>query len=427
MELNPFFHRGPIRDQAYFFGRQEELACLYELLRQGQSVAVSGPRRFGKTSLLFHLMTPETMTQHGLQPAQTKWVYLDGGLLAGLGEEGVYGAVERDLGFDTSDTDCVSFMQLRERVQQLASDGQRLIIGFDEFELVAANLQLDPNMFYRLRGLAAQYGVQFVVLSREPISTLSFDNRQVLSSPFFNIFVPMHLPLLRDDEAIELITTLAARGGQPFEPNTIDFLLDLVGPHPLFVQVGAYYAFSAQRHGLLSDEARRRVRERALAELEGHFMYYWRTLSSQEQYALAALPLTGLIGHSPAVRRLRELGLVDSEGYLGLALRDFVQRQHVEGLLHGGPFIMDVHRRLLSVNGQDLHLTPTEFAALRLFLQSPGQLITPEEIEAALWPADIAPDPERARGVVKKLRAALGSAGERILNRRGQGYVLGLD
>ena len=63
-------------------------------------------------------------------------------------------------------------------------------------------------------------------------------------------------------------------------------------------------------------------------------------------------------------------------------------------------------------------------AALRLFLQRPGELLTLDAIEAALWPGEAVADPERARGVVKKLRAALGPSGEAIVNRRGQGYIL---
>jgi DNA-binding response OmpR family regulator len=71
-----------------------------------------------------------------------------------------------------------------------------------------------------------------------------------------------------------------------------------------------------------------------------------------------------------------------------------------------------------------VHLTPTEFAALRLLLQNPGRLVTPEEIEANLWPDEFAPDPERARGIMKKLRTALGEAGDALVTQRGQGYSL---
>jgi DNA-binding response OmpR family regulator len=110
--------------------------------------------------------------------------------------------------------------------------------------------------------------------------------------------------------------------------------------------------------------------------------------------------------------------------YLGVVLREFVTRQAVPGLLRQGPFVMDERCRLVTVDRKLVHLTPTEFAALRLLLQNPGRLVTPEEIEASLWPGEFAPDPERARGIMKKLRSALGEAGDALVTQRGQGYSL---
>jgi DNA-binding response OmpR family regulator len=166
------------------------------------------------------------------------------------------------------------------------------------------------------------------------------------------------------------------------------------------------------------------VRSQTLADLEPHLQYYWSSLDPEAQHALAALPLLPKEGRSPAIERLAVAGLLRGQAYLGGVLEEFVRRQKVDGLLQGGPFIVDLRRGQAAVRDGPVHLTRTEFAALKLFLERPGQLLTPEEIESALWPGEIAPDPERARGVVKKLRAALGPAGEAIVNRRGQGYLL---
>src|SRR5512135_2413324 len=94
---NLFFHRGPVRDPAYFFGRKQELSRLFDLLNRGQSVSIYGQRRLGKTSLLFHATNPEAAANHGLDPSQTRWAYLDGGMFDGLEEESVYGAIDRGL------------------------------------------------------------------------------------------------------------------------------------------------------------------------------------------------------------------------------------------------------------------------------------------------------------------------------------------
>ncbi len=419
---NHFFHRGPVRDQAYFFGRKQETARLFDLLTRGQSVSISGQRRLGKTTLLMHALTPETGANHGLDPAKTRWVYLDGGMLDGLGEESVYGAIDR--GLNARQSESALYTDLAEHVRELAAQNLRLIVVFDEFEIFAENAQLQPRLFNRLRGLSGQFPVQYVIASKESLARLSFANPAVVSSSFFNIFAPFRLGLFEEQEAVEMLTALSARGGSPFRTDTIAFLLELVGPHPHFLQVAGFHAIAVQRKGALTAEERLEVRARTLQELEGHLEYYWRDLSPEEQYTLAALPITAFDVHSPAIARLSDCGLLCDHEYLGSALAEFVARQSVEGILRHQRFLMDERRRLLTIDGQLVHLTPTEFAALRLLLQNPGRLVTPEEIEAALWPGEIAPDPERARGLVKKLRIALGEAGEALVTQRGQGYSL---
>jgi hypothetical protein len=52
---NPFFHRGPIHDPDYFFGRQHLLDEVLHFLRHRQSMAIVGPPRIGTTSFLLQL------------------------------------------------------------------------------------------------------------------------------------------------------------------------------------------------------------------------------------------------------------------------------------------------------------------------------------------------------------------------------------
>lgn len=421
MGSNPFFHRGPVRDPDFFFGRGPELTSLFGLLVRGQSVSISGQRRLGKTSLLFHAATPEVAAKHGLDPVHARWVYIEGGMLDGLGEEWLYGAIWQGLG---GDVESVPYPRLVEKVRELATRGLRLIVALDEFEVLAHNALLQPRVFNRLRGLTGQFPVQFVIASKAPLARLSFANPAVLSSSFFGFFAPFVLPLFRAEEAAELLRKLSKRAGSAFDTDTADYVLGLVGPHPLFLQVAGYYAFDEQRKGALSPQARTAVRERALAELRGHLEYYWRGLSSEEQYALATLPLAAPDGYWPALDGLTEAGLLYENDYLGSMWREFVSQQQVDGLLRHRILVMDERRRLLSVDGKPVHLTPTELAALRLLMRNQGRLVTPEEIEASLWPDDLAPDPERARQIVKKLRRVLGQAGEAIVTQRGQGFML---
>jgi hypothetical protein len=420
-EGNPFYHRGPVSDPEFFFGRQRELSFLFDLLRKGQSVAVAGPRRIGKTSLLMHVMNPSVSSAYACPPEEMDFLLLDGGTLDGLGEEEFYGAIDRSLGGESA---AVSYSSFLEHFRSEFSVGRRsLVVLLDEFELVAANPRLGSALFNRLRGLAAQYPVRFVTASKNPLWKLSRTHPDTLSSPFFNFFAPVNLGLLEESEAREMLSRLSAKAGRPFAERTLSPILSLAGTHPLFLQVAGYRAFeAADESGEIAPEALSQIRRRMLADLEPHLQYYWNELEDEDRYGLAALPMTG--GESID---LVESGLVRGGRYTGSVLEQFVRRQKVDGLLQGGPFLIDLRRSQATVSGGPIHLTPTEFALLKVFLEKPGRVLTPQEIETALWPDEKILDPERARGVVKKLRNALGDAGELLVNRRGQGYLLSLE
>jgi hypothetical protein len=420
-EGNPFYHRGPVSDPEFFFGRGREIAYLFELLRKGQSVSISGPRRIGKTSVLMHLADPAVAAAHACPPEKMEFLLLDGGTLDGLGEDEFYGAVGRCLGGESS---ALPYSDLLEQVRGSFTGGRRcLVILLDEFELIGSNPRLGAALFNRLRGLAAQFPIRFVTASKNPLWKLGRAHPDTLASPFFNFFAPLTLGPMEEPEARNLLSRLSVRGGKLFSERVLDSILALSGSHPLFLQVAGYRAYeAADGGGDLPAEAFTDIRRRMLADLEPHLQYYWNELEEEERYALAALPMAG--GESLS---LVESGLVRNGKYIGSVLEQFVRRQKVPGLLQGGPFLIDLRRSQATVNGEPVHLTPTEFSLLKVFLEKPGRMLTPQEIETALWPEENILDPERARGVVKKLRNALGDAGDLLVNRRGQGYLLALD
>lgn len=52
---NPFFNRGTITDTNYFFGRKTELRTIFSRISNLQSCDVFGPRKIGKSSLLYYI------------------------------------------------------------------------------------------------------------------------------------------------------------------------------------------------------------------------------------------------------------------------------------------------------------------------------------------------------------------------------------
>jgi len=176
--------------------------------------------------------------------------------------------------------------------------------------------------------------LQFVTASRDPLVTLTFAHPETLSSPFFNIFAPLHLTPWPTPTPHHYWPS-SPRGGRPFGSTALQRLLGLAGPHPLFLQVAGYRSFAAlpDGGGELSPEAWASVRAQVLADLEPHLRYYWNSLDAASQHALAALPLLAREGRSPLLEQLERAALTRGQLYLGGALEGYVRRQPVEGLL----------------------------------------------------------------------------------------------
>jgi hypothetical protein len=438
---NPFFHRGPIRQRDYFFNRRHEVGQALGLLRNLQNVALVGQRRIGKTSLLYHLVDPAIHSDHGLSPAEYLFVYLNGEELTELGDGEIRSVMAQELaaaleaaghrGPDlTLPEGPFEYRTFRHVVRRLTQRGLKLVFCFDEFEGLGANPHLGPSFFSSLRGLAGQLDVTYITASRTPIHTLAYAQPETLSSPFFNTFAPLYLGLFSDEDAQGLVETLATKASATFAPDLVHLIVELAGLHPLLLQIAGFYAFEAwwRRDGLLEEGDHAEIRDHFCAEAQPHYEYYWRHLTAEEQYTLATLPLAQ---HSQEQRRtLRSLArqclVTRSDGghcYLSAAFQSFVRQQPVPDLLQAGPLVVDLRQRLASCQGAPLNVTKTELDALVYFLQHTGRVITPQEVEEALWPGEYVEDPERVRSLIKGLRKALGSQADCLATRWGVGYL----
>ncbi|MFB0536700.1 MAG: winged helix-turn-helix domain-containing protein [Anaerolineae bacterium] len=438
---NPFFHRGPIRQREYFFNRQREVSQVLGLLRNLQNAALVGPRRVGKTSLLFHLADPAIHADHGLSLDEYVFAYLDGEELTELDADQIRRAMMEELvaalGAGGHEVPSVvlpegplGYRAFRQAVRQLTQRGLKLIFCFDEFECLGANPHLGPGFFSSLRGLAGQFDAAYVTASKTLIQALTYAHAETLSSPFFNTFAHLHLGLFLDDDAQGLIEQLAAKAGVPLPSELIHFIVELAGPHPLLLQIAGFHAFELwQVRGEKWEEGDcDHLRRRFLAEAESHLEYYWRHLTDGDRYTLAALPLTQEDeARREAIRRLEQACLIrrTDQGYIYLSpvFENFVRRQSVPHLLQLGPFLLDLPRQTALCHHTPLKVTKTEFKALAHLIRRAGQVVTPEELEKALWGDEYVEDPERVRAVIKSLRKALGNEAECLVTKWGVGYM----
>lgn len=428
---NPFFHRGAIRRAEDFLGRQDEVGQILGLCRNGQSVSIVGPRRIGKSSLLLHLCRPSTRDAF-LGPMHSIYALVDCQELGGSPPQEVYEALltsisdaAAGLGIDVRPAQQPGTYRALDRVlNSVYAARASVVVLLDEFELLAANQRLTPYFFARLRGLTTKYGLAYLTASQRPLIAISADD-EILSSPFFNIFVSISLGLFSQTEAVQLLDQRLHGTEISFSPKLRQRILYLVGYHPFFLHIAGYHAFQALTTGQThSDQKSAEWLDAAVeVEAESHLTYLWRNLSDDEQYCLAIKD-----GPIETMRQLEQQCLISrtDEGYAYTSeiLRRFIRRQQVQDLIQAGPFVIDHQHHQVLADGADIALTSSQFDLLSRLSVQPGQVVPSEQLEIAVWGDALVDDPDRLKTLIKRLRRAIEPFGNWIVSERGVGYAL---
>src|SRR5262249_28163174 len=93
--------------------------------------------------------------------------------------------------------------------------------------------------------------------------------------------------------------------------------------------------------------------------------------------------------------------------------RSFVEPKSKGGRARFGAFEVALHSGQLYKHGIRLKLQDQPFQVLALLLESPGELVTREELRQKLWPAGCFVDFDTGlNNAIKKLRDALGDSAE---------------
>jgi two-component system, OmpR family, KDP operon response regulator KdpE len=104
-----------------------------------------------------------------------------------------------------------------------------------------------------------------------------------------------------------------------------------------------------------------------------------------------------------------------------------LRRTHAEAdeaTVTAGGLTVDLARRIVTVDGQEVHLTPTEFELLRALVSNRGRLLTHRELLRSVWGQSYADDTQVLRAHIANLRRKIEPAGDQHLIRTesGVGY-----
>jgi len=287
---NPFAMRAMLKDPAAFVGRQAEVQRLFSRLASQQSCSIVGPRRIGKSSLLYYLTHPEVYRQHLPDPEAYIFAFIDLQELAGAGPEDFFRlaierlrrASERAGGgrLPREPESGHTLSGFRRLLDEATEQGLKLVLCCDEFETLSASPGFAADFFASLRGLSSNYNLALVTASHASLFELCHQGR-IQTSHFWNVFSEHRLGLMPETEAHELIRHSA------FTPEDQAFILRLAGPHPFFLSIASYHVLEARPAGLSPDYAI--VEERFFDEAWRHYVYTWSRLNLADQQALAQL------------------------------------------------------------------------------------------------------------------------------------------
>lgn len=255
---NPFFYGGRVEPEQ-FVGRRAELQRIFAGLEvahtgQMQSFSVVGPRRIGKSSLLFYVANRYARYLHDAAPYRFAYIELQDARCHTL--TGLLDGILKQLDAGELVGNKTPLVAFQDAILALKARGALPVVCLDEFEeLVYRREQFMFDFYESLRYLMNQHALALVTASK----TSLIDLAQTLgyTSPFFNIFA--HLPLgeFTDAEARELIARGAACD-RPFTPTEQMEILTLAGKHPYKLQLAGSLLYLAKAESRAVDWARLR-------------------------------------------------------------------------------------------------------------------------------------------------------------------------
>jgi two-component system response regulator QseB len=140
-----------------------------------------------------------------------------------------------------------------------------------------------------------------------------------------------------------------------------------------------------------------------------------------------------VIAVTPRERRLGLLGLLrgDRDDFLvrPFAVDELAARNRLRlrlepavenTVLRHGELVVDTEFGDVSVDGQSVSLSPTEYALLMSLLAEPGEVVAPHRLAHEVWSEPASPN--LVQVYISYLRRKIGA--ERIRTVRGEGYVL---
>jgi eukaryotic-like serine/threonine-protein kinase len=315
---NPYNYHAPVLDPRYFVGRSADLQFAREYIESKQYVSFVGEPHCGLSSLLNHLVTQDFAVQCDTSLCKLHFVHVDCSsfndplpLLTHL-----FAQLAPDQPVRKFPSWRNAFGRLIQVVESLPKT--RVVLLFDDFEPMGAS-GLFVEFIDALRGLALRADMTLITATHTELYKAC--HKDVVASPFCNIFRVRYVGAFSIEEASTLIRCLSARSGADLAPYA-ENILKLGGRLPYFLQIACshYYEAITQEKGL----DHQAVAERFGQQVRPEFGRIWQRLEANEKGTLVALA-KGQESMGDAYDHLERKGYVADQGILSETFRDFVR------------------------------------------------------------------------------------------------------
>jgi hypothetical protein len=340
---NPFSYGNPVPPNQFIDRRRELRRVVGRLVNQGQSTAIVGEPRSGKTSLLECLAAPEARQLYSACEKRLVFSYLDAQTLGGefsqaqFWEHVLRPLQERAIASDPGSPLAQAYQVCQENdfgcfvlerfLARMELTVWRWVLMLDEFDMLLHHPILNNAEFFgSLRSLASRSrgALALVIASRRPLESLNKDTQQFsrTSSPYFNFLDEITLGPWPDKDVAELLR----RAGDRFTTDDRRFIAEVAGGHPYLLQVAAYELWEAYEEGEREPNRRRQQAGQKLYDEAARILgNTWRLWSPAMRQALTVVALA----HIPVKSRLYMERLVRDMPDLELELRALAKRGFV--------------------------------------------------------------------------------------------------
>jgi hypothetical protein len=296
---NPFTFGNPIKEPGRFYGRKAEIRQIVNRLLSSahESTSIVGERRIGKTSLLYHLSNPEVSLSLGLEADRFCLVYVDFQGLTDITPQRFWQRVLGKMANSVCDKKlqaaCLKLSQqagfdlfdLEDLFNSVSNRSLTTVLLMDEFEYVTQNPHFKGDFFGGLRSLAIHHNVALVPATRRELVDLCHSD-EIKGSPFFNIFVNVVLRPFTRPEVDELLNGYTRSG---FTSDEKDFVWNLGGGYPQFLQTAGYYLQEGKLQGLAGTVLEKYVAGNFDQQADSHYSYMWSHCSESEKITLLSI------------------------------------------------------------------------------------------------------------------------------------------